>query len=172
MPTLTDTVILPACQRLDLKPFIAAERDVVLVPMPPPAPGTPALTFAFIPNDNAGDVVVEASLFAVPLARQAALSVYFTTIVSRCKGITWMIDDGVAYACAYVSLAHTGDAPAAVGAAFERLVWTLGNVYPDITRIVTGAPKRRSRAEREATRIVAPFDAVEPAPVPDALRSV
>ncbi len=172
MPTLTDTVILPACQRLALNSFMAAARDVVLVPMAPPAPGTPALTFAFIPNDNAGDVVVEASLFAVPLARQAALSVYFTTVAGQYKGITWMIDGGIAYACTYVDLASTGDAPAAVAAAFERLAWTLGNVSPDITRIVTGAPKRRSRAEREAARIVAPFDMAEPAPVPDALRRV
>ncbi len=52
--TLTDAAILPACDRLGLRAFVAAERDVVLVPMPPPAPGTTALTFAFIPNDHGG----------------------------------------------------------------------------------------------------------------------
>ena len=163
---LTDTAILPACDRLDLTPFLPAGRDVVLVPMPPPAPGTTPLTFAFIPNDGAGDVTVEASLFSVPLARQARLSVYFATVASQYKGITWMIDGGVAYATIHVDLTNTGDAPATVAVAFGRLARALGEVYPDITRIVTGAPLRRSRAEREAARVVAPFDAADSAPVP------
>lgn len=167
MGQLTTTVILPATRRLELNAFMSDTSDVVLVPLPAPAPGTTALTFAFLPNDEANDVIVEASLFAVPSARIAALSVYFTTVASQYKGITWMIDGGIAFACVHVDVTHTADAPAAVAAAFERLAYALSNTYPEITRIVTGARKRRSRMEREAARIVAPFD--EPVPVPQPL---
>jgi len=163
MSHLTTIVVLPATRRLELNAFIADTGDVVLVPLPAPAPGTTALTFAFLPNDATNDVVVEASLFAVPPARTAALSVYFATVASQYKGITWMIDGGVAFACIHVDLSYAADAPAAVAAAFERLAHALGDTYPEITRIVTGARKRRSRMEREAARIVAPFNA--PAPV-------
>jgi len=158
MSHLTNIVVLPATRRLELNAFIADTGDVVLVPLPAPAPGTTALAFAFLPNDAANDVVVEASLFAVPPARTAALSVYFATVASQYKGITWMIDGGVAFACIHVDLGY-----AAVAAAFERLAHALGDTYAEITRIVTGARKRRSRVEREAARIVAPFN--EPAPV-------
>ncbi len=84
-----------------------------------------------------------------------------------------MIDGGIAYATIHVDLTYSGDAPAAVAAAFERLAYALGDLYPEITRIVTGARVRRSRAEREATRIVARHDEAEPAPVhtPDVRRS-
>ncbi len=104
MPNLTAAVILPATASLGLTVFTAEGSDVVFVPMPPPEPGTTALTFTFIPDDDANEVVVEAPLFQVPAARRAALSVYFATVASRYKGITWMIHDGMAYASIHVDL--------------------------------------------------------------------
>jgi hypothetical protein len=158
MHTLTTAVILPATRQLNVTAFTADGTGIVLVHMPAPEPGTTGITFMLIPNEDVGDIVVEAPLFRVAPARQAALSVYFATIASRRKGVTWMIHDGMAYASVHVDLTGGGDAPALVAAAFDRLAYALGETYAEITRIAVGAPRRRSRAERQVAAVVAAFD--------------
>ncbi len=157
MHDLTTAVVLPAARVLGLDVFTAEATGVVLAPLPAPDPATPALTFAFIPNITANDIVIEVALFRVPPTRQATVALFFVTAGARYKGITWMLDAGMAYVNIHVALAHAADAPATVAAAFERLAHALSETAAEIVRLATGAPKRRSRIEREAAAIVAPF---------------